>query len=175
MTSQISRVLTIAATIATVTVAASCGSTTPPSSSAPSAGTDQPSASAGGSPSSTVSVDPGTPPPSADSAEATAAAKTIFTAWSDRSLSYDAWWSQLSPMLSAGGKALYQYTDPKNIPELKVTGPYQVTDEVKGPNATAPGGANVAVPTSKGRFIVQLEHFEGEWLMYGLIFPEGVQ
>lgn len=118
---------------------------------------------------------PGTPPASPGASAAEAFATKVFAAWSSRTLSYDAWWAQLSPMLSSGGKAMFQYTDPANIPALKVTGPAKVTDAVKGPNAVAPGGANVAVPTSRGQFVVQLEHDQAGWAMYAMQFPKGVQ
>lgn len=107
-------------------------------------------------------------------AQAEAAAAKVFAAWSDRALDYNRWWAQLSPLLSTGAQSAYEYTNPAEIPALTVTGPLTVTTAAQGP-AAAPGGANVRVPTSRGVFIVQLEHWDGQWLMYGMQFPEGVQ
>lgn len=126
-------------------------------------------------PSSSPAADPTGPASGEALAAAEQAALTIFTAWSDRSSSYEVWWDRLEPMLSPAGEALYQYTDPANIPELTVTGDPHVTDGVTGPNAVTPGGANVAVPTSAGEFVVQLEQDHGDWLMYAMTFPQGVQ
>lgn len=134
-----------------------------------------PASTSSPAPSSSSAGDPTAPASGAALSEAEQAALTVFTTWSDRSAKYEAWWARLEPMLSPAGKALYQYTDPANIPELTVTGDPHVTDAVTGPNAVTPGGTNVSVPTSAGAFTVQLEHDHGDWLMYAMTFPQGVQ
>ena len=138
-------------------------------------GPDTPAATSPPTPSSSVAGDPTAPASGAALTEAEQTALKVFTTWSDHSSTYEEWWARLEPLLSPAGKALYQYTDPANIPAITVTGDPEVTDAVTGPNAVTPGGANVAVPTSAGDFIVQLEHDHGDWLMYAMTFPQGVQ
>lgn len=101
------------------------------------------------------------------------AAKTAFTTWDQPTLDYATWWSELKPLLSAGGRQAYARTDPANIPTLKVTSAYQLDPKAPDdPDTTA----LVHVTTDRGRFSLFMEH-EGPgkpWLLLNIDFPPGI-
>jgi hypothetical protein len=102
------------------------------------------------------------------------AGERVWAAFSQRGLSYDAWWAQLEPLLSASARAVYKYDDPRKIPSMTVTGKLRVAAKAPAePRYTA----EVIVPTSKGAFGLDLERHKltSRWLLYAIKFPRGVQ
>jgi len=101
------------------------------------------------------------------------AAKTAFTTWDQPTLDYATWWSELKPLLSAGGREAYARTNPANIPTLKVTSAYRLDPKAPDdPDTTA----LVHVTTDRGRFSLFMEH-EGPgkpWLLLNIGFPPGI-
>ena len=105
-----------------------------------------------------------------------AAAKRIFTTWARPNVAYDRWWADLEPMLSESGAADYQYTDPDQIPALRVTGaPVMVQGRLPG-GLVDENTALVTMPTSIGTFGVYLTRSgDGEaWRMLRMRFPAGI-
>jgi hypothetical protein len=102
------------------------------------------------------------------------AGERVWAAFSERGLTYDAWWAQLKPLLSASARAVYVYDDPRKIPPMKLTGKIRLAPE---PPQQAGYTARVVVPTSKGVFDLDLERhtLKSPWLLYAIKFPPGVQ
>jgi ABC-type transport system substrate-binding protein len=102
------------------------------------------------------------------------AGQRVWAAFSERGLSYDAWWAQLEPLLSDSARAVYVYDDPRNLPAMKLTDKLRLA--AKAP-AQARYTAEVVVPTDKGDFALDLErHTLGStWLLYAIKFPPSVQ
>ena len=102
------------------------------------------------------------------------AGERAWAAFSERGLSYDAWWKQLRPMLSDAARAVYVYDDPRNLPTMKVT--EKISLAAKAPNEPK-YTAEVVVPTSKGVFRLDLERHKvgSPWLLYAIKFPRTVQ
>jgi hypothetical protein len=88
-----------------------------------------------------------------------------------RDLPYDQWWKQLSPSLTPDGVYAFEYTDPRNVPASKVTGPGQVS---AAPSATS---VTVLVPTDVGQYQVTLDRRvedgtpPGPWLVDNMTPP----
>jgi ABC-type transport system substrate-binding protein len=112
--------------------------------------------------------------PTAPAGTPLGAGERVWAAFSERGLTYDAWWAQLKPLLSASAQAVYVYDDPSKIPSMKLTGKIQLA-----PKAPQEAGytARVVVPTSKGVFDLDLERhtLKSRWLLYAIKFPAGVQ
>lgn len=178
---------TTAAALATATLLAGCGSTA--SRTGPPKHTASPTVAASTSTAVTPSVAPTSSAPAAapsrtapaapakglDMTKPVDAATRIFGLWSTRSLAYEAWWARLKPYLSPAAARAYEYTDPANIPPLKIKG--KLTELPGGvPDATPGLATYVAIPTDKGRFKMALErdHEGGPWIMLGLEFPPGI-
>jgi hypothetical protein len=112
--------------------------------------------------------------PSAPARTPLGTGERVWAAFSERGLSYAAWWRQLRPLLSDSARAVYVYDDPSNIPELELTGKIHLAARAPGePRYTA----EVVVPTNKGVFDLDLERhtLASRWLLYAIKFPPGVQ
>lgn len=70
-------------------------------------------------------------------------------------------------MLSIEARAVYEYTDPTNIPALGITGKGVET------NNDNPHVVTVTFPTTKGKFGVDLSRtaLPGKWIVESIIFP----
>jgi hypothetical protein len=102
------------------------------------------------------------------------AGERVWAAFSQRGLTYDAWWAQLRPLLSDSARAVYRYDDPRNIPSMTITDKIHVAAKAPArPRYTA----EIIVATSKGRFGLDLERhtLKSRWLLYAIKFPPGVQ
>ena len=111
--------------------------------------------------------------PTADPRTPLGAGQRAWAAYSERGLPQAQWWAQLKPLLSAGAAATYVYTDPRNLPPMKVTGPIRVAAKAPDqPKFTV----EVVVPTDKGAFRLDLERhtLKSPWLLYAIKFPQGV-
>jgi hypothetical protein len=102
------------------------------------------------------------------------AGERVWAAFAQRGVAYNAWWARLKPLLSDSAQAVYAYDDPRNIPEMKVTGKVHVSAT---PPARPGYTAEVVVPTSKGVFGLDLERhtLKSPWLLYAIRFPSGVR
>ena len=100
-------------------------------------------------------------------AAAQAAAEKILRTWSRPEVSYQSWWADLKPLLSPEGQELYSYTDPANIPELKITGAGEES------NNDNPHVVTITFPTSEGKFGVDLSRtsLQDDWIGESIIFP----
>ncbi|MCW2818272.1 MAG: hypothetical protein JWR42_1059, partial [Marmoricola sp.] len=113
---------------------------------------------------------------SADLAPAGTALGTGQRAWaafSHRGLSQARWWAALSPLLSESAKATYVYDDPRNLPQLDLTGSLRLAAKTPSdPHFTAA----VVVPTDRGAFHLDLERHtrHSPWLLYAIVFPRSV-
>lgn len=95
------------------------------------------------------------------------AAATVLNRWSQPQLAYDAWWSEIKPLLTPGGREAYAFTDPRQVPELAdLTADHVVLN---------PSGATATVwfATSDGLFGVDLSRkgSTGKWLANRVVFP----
>lgn len=150
-----------------------CGSTS--SSPAPT-GTSSPtpavsSAAAAASPS--ASGGPASSAPPVSSADPVVAGRATFELWARPQVAYGQWWRDLAPRLSPAGKQAYQYTDPSQIPTLRITG--ALTKAAKAPDL--PGlSAMVYVPTDRGQFALFLTRTTSTspWLLLRISFPPGL-
>ena len=95
------------------------------------------------------------------------AAVRFFQAWARPQLDYPQWWSDLKPLLNEAGRQAYAGTDPSTIPTLRVNGPARELP------STVDTYGLVRIPTSAGRFIVQLQRpsAEAKWRVTRLWFP----
>ncbi|GAB4087268.1 hypothetical protein GCM10028784_38980 [Myceligenerans cantabricum] len=93
-------------------------------------------------------------------AAARAAATATLTAFSDADRSADAWWKDLSPLLTPQARAVYEDIDPRNVPVREVTGAAKVADE------SSTLLTEVTVPTDVGAYTVMLVRADGgsPWL-----------
>lgn len=82
-------------------------------------------------------------------------------------MAYEQWWAELKPLLSPEGRQSYEYTDPANIPELKISGPGVAS------SAGSPYLATVTFATNEGEFGVDLSRtaIAGKWTAENIIFP----
>lgn len=125
-------------------------------------------------PSTSPAPTPTTPAtPLAPARTALGAGQRVWAAFSASGLTYDAWWAQLKPMLSDAAQAVYVYDDPRNLPTMTLTGPIRLAAK---PPAAPHYTAEVIVPTSQGRFALDLERhtLKSRWLLYAIKFPPGV-
>ncbi|WP_193614282.1 hypothetical protein [Nocardioides lijunqiniae] len=81
--------------------------------------------------------------------EPAGAAVVVLRTWARPDLPYEQWWAELEPLLDASGRQAYAATDPAVVPPLTVRQGGRVLEET-------PMRALVAVPTSAGRFTVEL-------------------
>jgi ABC-type transport system substrate-binding protein len=102
------------------------------------------------------------------------AGERVWAAFSERGLTYDAWWAQLKPLLSDSAQAVYVYDDPSKIPSMTLSGKIRLAAK---PPQEAGYTARVIVATSKGVFDLDLERhtLKSPWLLYAIKFPAGVQ
>jgi len=84
------------------------------------------------------------------------AAEEAMRVFARPSLSYDAWWADLEPLLTAPAAQAYAHTLPANIPASKVTGSGRITD------ASSPYVAAVRVPTDAGDYTVVLNRAQAD-------------
>lgn len=117
-----------------------------------------------------VTTSPASPAPTWDEASrasALAAAETLLTTWARPSLAYEQWWADLKPLMSAAAQESYSYTDPANVPPLKITGPGVLSDSL------SPYLVTVTFPTTEGEFGVDMARTEipGTWITENIIFP----
>jgi hypothetical protein len=102
------------------------------------------------------------------------AGERAWAAFSARGLSQQDWWARLEPLLSRSARAVYVYDDPRNLPDLTLTGDIHVAPKAPDrPKYTA----EVVVPTSKGTFGLDLERhsLRSRWLLYAIKFPPSVR
>ena len=94
----------------------------------------------------------------------------MLRAWARPDLEERQWWDQLSPLLTVDGRELLEYTDPSQIPPLKVTGP-----GVEDRGLPSPWATTWWFPTTEGRFGVDVARAPegGPWLGFSIIFPGG--
>jgi len=92
----------------------------------------------------------------------------VMRLFARRDISPDQWWRDLVPLLTAQAQQAYRYTDPKNVPPTKVTGPSMLTPASK---ALA---ARVSVPTDAGVYLVILARTDDSptWLADRIMPPE---
>jgi hypothetical protein len=111
--------------------------------------------------------------PTAPAGTPLGAGERVWAAFSERGLSYDAWWARLKPLLSGSAQAVYVYDDPSKIPTMKLTDKIRLAPK---PPQEAGYTARVIVPTSKGVFDLDLERhtLKSPWLLYAIKFPPGV-
>lgn len=88
------------------------------------------------------------------------AATAAVNAFADVDRSADAWWKNLSPLLTPQARAVYEDVDPRNVPVREVTGAAKVTDE------SSTLLTEVEVPTDAGAYTVMLVRADGgsPWL-----------
>lgn len=111
--------------------------------------------------------------PTAPANTSLGAGERAWAAFSQRGLSQDAWWAKLKPLLSDSAQAVYVYDDPRNLPEMTLTGKIHVAAKAPDdPKYTA----EVVIPTSKGTFALDLERHtvKAPYLLYAIKFPAGV-
>ena len=113
---------------------------------------------------------PASPAPSWDEASrasALAAAKKLLTTWARPTMAYELWWAALKPLFSSSAQESYAYTDPANVPPLKITGPGAVAESL------SPYLVTVTFPTTEGDFGVDMARTEipGQWIAENIIFP----
>ncbi|MGH3413386.1 MAG: hypothetical protein ACRDPH_09940 [Marmoricola sp.] len=112
--------------------------------------------------------------PTAPASTPLGAGERVWAAFSERGVPYHAWWARLRPLLSDGARAMYVYDDPRTIPPMRITGKVRIAAKAPDePHYTV----EVVVPTSKGRFRLDLERHElrAPWLLYAIRFPPTVQ
>ena len=102
------------------------------------------------------------------------AGERAWAAFAQRGVGYAAWWARLKPLLSDSARAVFAYDDPRNIPEMTLTGKLHVAAR---PPARPGYTAEVVVPTSRGDFGLDLERhtLRSPWLLYAIKFPPGVR
>lgn len=77
-------------------------------------------------------------------------ADAVMVAFAQPTLAYEAWWAQLSPLMSPEGQEKYSAVDPANIPVSQVLGSGMSVDEF------TPYIARIAIPTDVGTYVVVL-------------------
>ncbi len=118
--------------------------------------------------------EPAAAPEASASAQATQArndavdvATELLDAWSRPGVAYAAWWKDLRPMLTPGGREAYAYTDPKQVPALADLEPDKVV--VSPTNTTA----TVYFTSAEGAYGVDLSRssVDEHWLANRVVFP----
>lgn len=107
----------------------------------------------------------------ADRTAAVEAAGAAMAAFARPDLEQDAWWSQLSPLLTPQARTDYAYVQSSVVPANRVSGPGTITDD------TSAMVVHVAVPTDVGDYDVILTRQDGAspWLASRFTPPEGVR
>lgn len=90
---------------------------------------------------------------------AKAAAAETVKRWARPGMDYDTWWAELSPLLSASGRAAYAYTDPEVLPSLKVRSTTVLRDDgyfarVKVVTTLGPIVVTLTKPSSRSGWLV---------------------
>lgn len=106
----------------------------------------------------------------ASRAAAVGVATAAMTAFARPEASFEDWWAQLSPALSAQAQIDYQYVDPANVPARAVTGPAVLAD------VTSPSVVGVQVSTDVGDYLLVLSRAQAgaPWLVERITPPETV-
>lgn len=101
------------------------------------------------------------------------AAEAAMTAFVTHDRDYDAWWAELSPLLTVEAQEAWAYTDPRMITATQLTGPATIVD---APSSTL---VIVDVPTDVGTWRLELVRqvevgatSKGEWRAFTLMPPE---
>ena len=119
-------------------------------------------------------AEPAAPPEASASAQAEQArneavdtATALLDAWSRPDVAYRAWWADLRPMLTPGGREAYAFTDPKQVPALDDLEPDKVV--VSPTNTTA----TVYFTATEGAYGVDLSRssVDQDWLANRVVFP----
>ncbi len=99
--------------------------------------------------------------------EAVDVATGLLDAWSRPDVGYAAWWADLRPMLTPGGREAYALTDPAQVPALDDLEPEKVV--VSPTNTTA----TVYFTSAEGAFGVDLSRssVDEHWLANRVVFP----
>lgn len=94
-------------------------------------------------------------------------ATDLLDAWSRPDVAYAAWWSDLKPLLTPGGREAYAYTDPAQVPALEDLTPDKVV--VSPTNTTA----TVYFTSAEGAYGVDLSRsaVDEHWLANRVVFP----
>ncbi|MFS3130637.1 hypothetical protein ACLM5J_19705 [Nocardioides sp. Bht2] len=105
----------------------------------------------------------------APAAEQDAGAQGVrfLRSWARPDLRYAEWWAGIEPLMNAQGKQAYAATDPALVPDLDVTGAAKVEP------GTVATSAFVWIPTSEGRFGLQMSRVteSAAWLVGRIYFP----
>lgn len=101
------------------------------------------------------------------------AAEAAMTAFVTHDRDYEAWWAELSPLLTVEAQEAWAYTDPRMITVTQLTGPATIVD---APSSTL---VIVDVPTDVGIWRLELVRAvevgatsKGEWKAFTLMPPE---
>lgn len=102
-----------------------------------------------------------------------AAAKRFVELWARPTVGEKAWRGALNPLMTPRGRSLIQWTDPANVPALRISGEPQ-----RVPEATT-GAFPVMVPTAQGNVVVNLVPAapggpSTSWLVEGFTLPQGM-
>lgn len=104
------------------------------------------------------------------------AAETAMTVFVTHDRDYEAWWAELSPLLTVEAQEAWAYTDPRMITVTQLTGPATIVD---APSSTL---VIVDVPTDVGIWRLELVRAvevgatsKGEWKAFTLMPPETVK
>lgn len=121
-------------------------------------------ASSSGAQAPGASASPGDEP---ESATPLTVARQVLVSWSRPDVGYSRWWSDLEPLLSAGARQTYAYTDPAAVPALDLP---RVGELTEGP---LPGTATVRFETPDGAYGVDLARAggKGPWRAERILFP----
>lgn len=105
--------------------------------------------------------------------DAVGAAEAVMTAFVARDRDYDAWWAELSPLLTVEAQEAWAYTDPRVITVTQLTATATVVD---APSSTL---VIVDVPTDTGIWRLELVRAAGSggtdqrpWKAFTLMPPE---
>lgn len=99
-----------------------------------------------------------------------AAAKRFVELWARPTVGEAQWRAALNPLLTRRGQTLIQWTDPANVPALRISGnPQRVAAGDDGPVFP------VMVPTAQGNLVIDLASTPtGGWLVDGFTLPAGI-
>jgi hypothetical protein len=99
--------------------------------------------------------------------EAVDVATDLLDTWSRPDVAYPAWWADLEPLLTPGGREAYAFTDPAQVPALEDLEPDRVV--VSPTNTTA----TVYFTSAEGEYGVDLSRsaVDEPWLANRVVFP----
>jgi hypothetical protein len=94
-------------------------------------------------------------------------ATDVLQTWGQSDLEYRAWWAELKPMLSPGGRQAYAFTEPSRIPDLGDVRPVEIS---RGGDTTA----TVFFATDAGRFGIDVSRrsTDDPWQAHRVVFPD---